>query len=105
MTHVIYLVSLLIALLGLGVLDRRYTLALWKDRKRTFVTVGISFLVFLVWDFFGIGLGIFYHGTSAFSLPFTILPQFPIEEILFLVLLCYCTLIVYQGVRQRWSRI
>lgn len=98
-----YALALVLSLSGLAVLDWRYRLALWNDKRRAVLTVLYGTLVFIAWDIGGIALGIFKHGTSAYSLPFTVLPEFPFEEILFLVLLCYTTLILYRGIHRLCS--
>lgn len=100
----LYLVALLVSIVGLAVIDRRWKLAYWHERRRTLLTIGIAVAVFVVWDLFGIWSGIFFHGDSPFILPFTILPEFPVEELFFLVLLCYSTLIVYRGGSKIWHR-
>ncbi len=98
-----YLAALVFSLFGLGILDRRYQLALWHDARRTLKTIAGAGSVFIVWDLAGIGLGIFRHGNGPYSLPARIMPEFPLEELFFIVLLCYTTLLVYRGI-ERWSR-
>lgn len=98
-----YTVALILALAGLAILDRRFKLAFWHNKKRTMLTILSGTLVFVVWDIAGILLGIFKHGTTAFSLPYTLLPEFPLEEILFLGLLCYTTLVLYRGMQKLCS--
>ena len=100
----LYLIGLLVGIIGLLIIDHRWKLAFWRDAKRTSLTVIVAVLIFIVWDFFGIFLGIFYHGDSPYSLPLRLAPEFPLEEIVFLFLLTYCTLIVYQGVQAWHSR-
>jgi hypothetical protein len=63
-----------------------------------------AILFFTVWDLLGIFLGIFLHGQSPYQLPFTIVPHFPVEEIVFLFLLTYCTLVTYNGIVKWHSR-
>ncbi len=99
-----YLTALLVGISGMAVIDRRYKLAFWLDRQRTLVTLAIGIGVFIVWDLLGIMLGIFFHGGSEFTLPLRILPEFPLEELFFLLLLCYCTLVIYQGALRLWPR-
>lgn len=99
-----YLAGLLVSIGGLALLDRRFKLAFWYDKKRTALTLAVAIGIFLVWDILGISLGIFLHGNSPYSLPFTIAPQFPVEEIVFLFLLCYSALIIYRGAGQWLSR-
>ncbi len=101
----LYLIGLCIGITGMAVIDWRYNLAFWRDRKRTLATVATAVAVFVLWDFFGIFLGIFHHGGSPYALPFTLAPEFPIEELFFLVLLSYCTLVIYTGVSKWRSRI
>jgi len=98
-----YLIGLLIGISGLLLIDRRWKLAFWRDGKRTALTLLVAVLVFILWDFFGIYVGVFFHGGSDYSLPFRLAPEFPIEEIVFLFLLTYSTLIVYHGV-QLWRQ-
>lgn len=100
-----YLIGLLIGITGMAIIDWRYKLAFWLDKRRTLLTVTIAVLIFIIWDILGITLGIFFHGGSQFSLPIRLLPEFPLEELFFLILLCYCTLVIYQGVRRVWPRI
>ena len=98
-----YLIGLLIGISGLLLIDRRWKLAFWRDGKRTALTLLEAVLVFVLWDIFGIYVGVFFHGGSDYSLPFRLAPEFPIEEIVFLFLLTYSTLIVYHGV-QLWRQ-
>ena len=99
-----YTIALLVSLGGLAILDWRYRLAFWYDTRRAALTVVGGTLVFIAWDLAGIGLGIFNHGSSTFALPFELLPEFPLEEILFLILLCYSTLILFRGAQKLCSR-
>ena len=99
-----YLASLIVSIAGLASLDYRYKLAYWLDRRRTLHTIAIGVSIFVIWDLLGIGLGIFFHGGSAFTLPFRLLPNFPIEEIFFLILLCYVSLLLYLAGGKLWPR-
>lgn len=99
-----YLAGLLIGIGGLAVIDWRYKLAFWHDARRTALVMIIGVMIFLVWDALGIGLGIFLHGSSPYSLPFNVAPELPVEEFFFLLLLCYNALILYRGVQTWRSR-
>lgn len=99
-----YLLALLVSIAGMAIIDWRYELAFWHDRRRTVLTLAIAIGIFIVWDILGIALGIFFHGGSKFTLPIRLLPEFPIEELFFLLLLCYCTLVIYQGASRLWPR-
>jgi len=52
-------------------------------------------LFFLVWDFFGVGLGIFFRGETDFITGLLVAPEVPLEEVFFLTLLCYLTMNIY----------
>lgn len=101
----LYLASLVVAIGCMALIDQRYQLAYWLDRRRTVLTLVISMAVFIAWDLVGIRLGIFFQGHSVYALPLTLLPEFPIEELFFLCLLCYCTLVIYRGLEKLWQRI
>lgn len=99
-----YLIGLLVGITGLLLIDRRWKLAFWREGKRTALTLIVAILIFVLWDFFGISLGIFFHGGSVYSLPYRLAPEFPVEEIVFLFLLTYSTLIIYHGAQLWHSR-
>ncbi len=90
----LYLGSLLISLAGLVALDRKHKLAFAKNPKAATIAIAIPYLLFIIWDAAGIALGIFFKGQSKFLTGIMIAPEFPIEELFFLGLLCYSTLIV-----------
>ncbi|MGY4893188.1 MAG: lycopene cyclase domain-containing protein [Candidatus Saccharimonadota bacterium] len=99
-----YLLGLSIGIAGMATIDWRYKLAFWRDRRRTSLTLAAAIGLFIVWDFLGIWLGIFFHGGSPYSLPLRLAPEFPLEELFFLFLLSYCTLVMYNGVTSWLSR-
>lgn len=90
-----YLVALTIALTGMVMLDRRFTLFFWKDARRASVVLVVGVLFFLGWDIAGIGLGIFFRGETSFMTGLQVAPELPVEEVFFLTLLCYLTMNVY----------
>lgn len=91
-----YLVGLIVAIGCMTLIDWRYKLAFFHDRRKTLAVVGISVGLFVLWDIAGIALGIFFHGGSIYSLPLRLAPEFPLEELFFLTLLVYSSLIVYR---------
>ena len=105
MTHYAYLTVLLASLLAMLVLDWRYCLAYFVNRRRTSITIITSATPFIVWDLLGIGLGIFFSGHSKYMSGIYLAPEFPLEELFFLVFLCYFTLILYRGIGRIWPRI
>jgi lycopene cyclase domain-containing protein len=90
-----YLAGLLFSLFGLGFIDYRYRLALFAQAARTVATVAVSVSVFLVWDLLGIGLHVFFIGENTWLTGITIAPNLPVEEPVFLTLLCYTILLLF----------
>ena len=97
----LYLASIVFSMFGMVVTDWRYKLAFWKDVRRSILTIAVGAGLFIVWDIFGISLGIFFSGHSAFMSGIYLAPEFPIEELFFLVFLCYFTLVVYRLLENR----
>jgi lycopene cyclase domain-containing protein len=97
----LYLAALLVALFGMVMLDRRFTLFFWKDARRAAVVLVIGVLFFFVWDLAGVGSGIFFRGETSFMTGLQVAPEIPVEEIFFLTLLCYLTMNVYGAVSTR----
>lgn len=97
----VYAAALVVSALCLALLDVRFRLVF---RRRPVVgaaalVIGVAF--FAVWDAVGIGLGVFRHLDSRWATGILLAPEFPIEELLFLVFLTYLTLILLSG-WQRW---
>ena len=89
----LYLATLLISIAGLAALDVKHKLAFAKNPKAAAFAIGIPYLVFIFWDICGISLEIFFKGSSTFLTGVMVGREFPIEELFFLALLCYSTLI------------
>jgi lycopene cyclase domain-containing protein len=98
---VLYLAALAIALFGMVMLDRRFTLFFWRDARRATIVLVVGLAFFLVWDLSGIGLGIFFRGETSFMTGLQVAPELPIEEPFFLALLVYLTMNVYGFVTAR----
>jgi lycopene cyclase domain-containing protein len=96
-----YLAGLAVSLLGLGFLDWRYRVALFADARRTLATVSIGVAVFVVWDLVGVGLGIFFRGDSRYLTGIQVAPEVPVEELFFLTLLVYQTLLLWLAFSRR----
>jgi len=104
----LYLAALLVAISGMVVLDVRFRLffAVAPLRAAIVMVVGVAF--FLVWDVAGITLGIFFRGNPELLTGVQLAPELPLEELFFLVLLCYTTMNAYRGLssaRLRRTRI
>ena len=97
----VYLSLLVISIFGMVMIDRRFKLAFFHDARRTALTLCSAVIAFIVWDLAGIALGIFSKGASAFSLEYELLPELPIEELFFLLLLSYLSLLSYLYFKRR----
>ena len=99
-----YLLILILSLVGLYLLDRTHKLAFTASPKRAFWSMVPAFVVFVIWDIAGIALGIFFRGNNTLLTGIQIFPEFPIEEIFFLALLCYSTLIALTWISKVLNR-
>jgi len=90
-----YLIGLLVALVGMVVLDLRFRLFFGRAPRRAAVVLVLGVAFFLAWDAAGIGLGIFFRGTTTLLVGVQLAPELPLEELFFLTLLCYLTMNVY----------
>ena len=92
----LYLASLVFALVGTGLLDYRHRLALFGGAAlRTVAIVAIAVVFFLAWDVVGIATGVFFRGSGPWMTGVLLGPELPLEELFFLMLLSYSTLIAY----------
>jgi len=96
-----YLAALIVSILGTGAIDRRHGLALFVSPIATVLAVLVGVAVFLAWDLVGIELGIFFIGPAEHVSGFLIAPELPVEELFFLILLSYSTLVVYRFAEKR----
>jgi lycopene cyclase domain-containing protein len=105
----VYLGALLVSLGGLALIDRRFRLAFWSHPRRTALTLATGVVGFLLWDVAGLLLGIFSRGESPHMTGLLIAPELPVEEAVFLTLLCYVALLAWRwfdrqsALRQRWA--
>ncbi|HXR44019.1 MAG TPA: lycopene cyclase domain-containing protein [Pseudolysinimonas sp.] len=97
----LYLAGLLVGLAGMVVLDARFRLFFWRAPVRAAIVLVLGLAFFLIWDAAGIGLGIFFPGRSAIVTGALIAPGMPVEEPVFLALLCYLTMNVYGALTRR----
>lgn len=95
-----YLAALLIALTGMVLLDRRFRLFMWQDARRAAIVLVAGVVFFLLWDLAGVGLGVFFRGQTPFMTGLLVAPEIPVEEVLFLTLLSYLTMNLYEGARR-----
>lgn len=98
----LYLAAIIFSFVGIMTLDWRHRLACWCDSRRTIMTVLIATVVFVAWDICGISLGIFRSGHSPYMSGIYLFPEFPLEELVFLLFLNYFSLIVYRLGTKQW---
>lgn len=99
-----YLAFLLVSLAGMVVLDVRQKLFFAHDARRAGLVLLTGLVFFLAWDVAGIRLGIFRHSDSPWATGWMAAPQLPVEEIVFLVFLCYLTMNLVRLVEQLLGR-
>ena len=98
----VYAVALLLSWACLVLLDLRFGLVLRRRPVATAIALAVGLAFFLAWDAAGIALGVFRHVDSRWASGVLLAPEFPVEELLFLLFLSYLTLILLSGWR-RWS--
>ncbi|WP_105567082.1 lycopene cyclase domain-containing protein [Microbacterium halophytorum] len=97
----VYVACLLVSTACLILLDARFALAFGRRPAATSIALFLGVAFFMAWDAVGIGLGVFRHVDSRWATGVLLAPEFPLEELLFLVFLTYLTLILLSG-WQRW---
>jgi lycopene cyclase domain-containing protein len=100
-TGFLYLGALLLSLGGLATIDRRFRLAFWSHPRRTALCLAIGVAGFLLWDVGGLLLGIFARGESPHMTGLLLAPDLPVEEAVFLTLLCYVALLAWRWFDQQ----
>ncbi|GHF21789.1 hypothetical protein GCM10011600_23500 [Pseudolysinimonas yzui] len=84
------------------VLDVRFKLFFAASPWRAAIVLVVGVAFFLAWDVAGITLGIFFRGNPDLLTGVLLAPELPLEELFFLVLLCYTTMNLY-ATASRWS--
>ena len=93
----LYLALLVFALGSMVVVDRRFRLFFWRDARRAAIVLVTGTVFFLLWDLAGIALHVFARGASPIATGIVLAPQLPLEELFFLVFLCYLTMNLVAG--------
>lgn len=99
MIAVAYAGALLLATGCMGLLDARFRLVLWHDRRRGLLVLVAGIALFLLWDVVAITLGFYHRGESAAMTGVMLGPELPLEELLFITFLCYHTLVLHGLIR------
>jgi lycopene cyclase domain-containing protein len=95
MTHGSYLAALLMALGCVGLVDRRWGLVLWADLRRGAAVLAAGVGFFLVWDLVALHDGFYRRSGGNLMTGLRITPELPVEEVFFVLFLCYVTLVLY----------
>ena len=99
-----YLGGLLFSIIGLGLLDWRFKVAFWVNKKAALLATVIPLIFFIIWDAVGISLGIFFRGETKHLTGLMLAPEFPLEELFFLFLLNYSALSVFNSAAKVLAR-
>ncbi|WP_065964197.1 lycopene cyclase domain-containing protein [Curtobacterium sp. UCD-KPL2560] len=95
----VYLAGLVVSIVGVAVLDARHRLFFWRAPWRAAAVMAVGLAFFLVWDAAGVALGIFFIGQQDLLTGVLLAPEVPLEELFFLVLLCWTTMDLVGAVR------
>lgn len=95
MVALAYLLTLLAVIGCMALLDHRFGLVFWADARRGLLTIALGTVVFLLWDVAAIAAGFYHKGDSSAMTGIMFGPELPLEELVFIVFLCYLTLVVH----------
>ena len=95
MIGVSYLAALLVVIGCMALLDHRFRLVFWADARRATAVLLIGVVVFLLWDVAAIAAGFYHRGESPAMTGILLAPELPLEELAFIVFLCYLTLVLH----------
>lgn len=105
----LFLVALTVALVCMVALDHRFRLFLFSSPWRGAVVLTVGAAVFLGWDLVAIGQGFYARGQSPAMTGIELAPHLPLEELFFILFLCYLTMVLYglapglhRARRRRW---
>ena len=87
--------------MGILTLDRKYKLVLFRDHLNAIAVLMVSIFILLIADLVGIWAGIFSSGASKYMTNIYLAADLPIEELFFLFLLTYCSMVVYSFLEVR----
>ncbi len=101
-SHYFYISILLFSIAGMVLADWKYRLAFWHDWKASTKSIGLVMTLLLLFDITGIYQNIFSTNQKYVVGLYFGTPDLPVEEFLFLFLLCYVTLILYRVLKMRF---
>jgi lycopene cyclase domain-containing protein len=95
MSKYFYILFLCLSVLGLFWADYHYKIAFYKNRDATIKTIGIVMILLLLFDVLGIINNVFTTNQRYVTGLYIISKNLPVEEFIFLFLLCYFCLVLY----------
>jgi lycopene cyclase domain-containing protein len=104
MTQLVYLGTLVAGSGCMALVDRRWRLVLWADVRRALLVLGAGLVLFLAWDVAALELGLYRRGESSAMTGIEVAPDLPLEEIFFILFLCYLTLVLHRLVQRVLAR-
>jgi len=104
---VLYLLSIIVPTVCMGLVDRRWRLFLFRPgvAGRALLVVGVGAVLFLGWDLIAIGADMYHRGESDAMTGIELAPELPLEELFFIVFLCYLTMVLHQLFRLVLARV
>lgn len=96
MTPLTYLATLLLALGCMALVDRHWRLVLWADARRGLAVLATGEVLFLAWDLLAVHLGFYRRGESSLMTGVQVAREVPLEEVFFILFLCYVTLVLHR---------
>jgi len=100
MMQLAYLGTLVLGSGCMALMDHRWRLVLWADARRALAVLGAGLVLFLAWDVAALRLGLYHRGESAGMTGVEVAPNLPLEEIFFILFLCYLTLVMHRFVHR-----
>ena len=91
----LYLSSVVVSTLCMGLVDHRWRLFLFRRPGRALVVLAAGFVWFLVWDLVAIGFDLYSRGESQAMTGVEVAHELPIEELFFIVFLSYLTMVLH----------
>ncbi len=79
-------------------MDFRHKTAFRINKKAASIAIFVPLVFFIIWDVAGIATGIFFRGDTSHLTGILLAPEFPIEELFFLLLLNYSSLTIFTTV-------
>jgi len=87
----LYLASVIGAGFCMGLVDHRWRLFAFRDPRVAVVVLVVGFVFFLGWDLVALEIGVYGRGESPAMTGIELAPHLPLEELFFIVFLCYVT--------------